>query len=194
MDLLILLLSFCLTLEYIELSQFGSIPIYIGFKTIYLRLDGFKSGDNVYIEVSYLSNWATLDVYSISYRQSNYLSDSEFSSYSFSDMEPITSSKSNEIKTRYYTIKLTGNYQYLLFKFSADDHTYTIKHSKTSGISDTSDKGIITPIIIIIVLIIAVILIIRWCRRRAKESYTPTRMDTPLVQPQSQPKYTQPGY
>ena len=70
MDLLILLLSFCLTLEYIELSQFGSIPIYIGFKTIYLRLDGFKSGDNVYIEVSYLSNWATLDVYSISYRQS----------------------------------------------------------------------------------------------------------------------------
>ena len=39
MDLLILLLSFCLTLEYIELSQFGSIPIYIGFKTIYLRLD-----------------------------------------------------------------------------------------------------------------------------------------------------------
>ncbi len=70
MDLLILLLSFCLTLEYIELSQFGSIPIYRGFKTIYLRLDGFKSGDNVYIEVSYFSNLATLDAYSISYRQS----------------------------------------------------------------------------------------------------------------------------
>ena len=200
MDLLILLLSFCLTLEYIELSQFGSIPIYIGFKTIYLRLDGFKSGDNIYIEVSYLSNWATLDVYSISYRQSNYLSDSEFSSYSFSDMEPITSSKSNDIKTRYYTIKLTGNYQYLLFKFSAtNSNTFTINHSKVSA------AWIIITSISIFVGIIALIVIICWCRRRAKESYIPPRIDDPLVsttypvvqpqiQPQPQPIYTQPGY
>jgi len=110
-------------------------------------------------------------------------------------MSSSTSSESNYRKTRYYTIKLTGNYKYLLFKFSSSNYnTYTIKHSKTSA------TWIIILSISIIVGIIALIVIIRWCKKRASESYSPTRMDAPLVspypgvQPQPQPLYTQPGY
>ena len=199
MELLILLLSFCFTLEYRQLYQFSSISI-SGTEYIYLRLDGFKSGDNVYIEVSYSTYWYYTNYYSLSYRQSNYLSDSEFTSYSFSSMSSSTSSTSNYKVTRYYTIKLAGNYQYLLFKFSAtNSNTFTIRHSKVSV------TWIIITSISIFVGIIALIVIIRWCRRRAKESYIPPRMDDPLVsttypvvqpqpQPQPQPIYTQPGY
>ena len=205
MELLILLLSFCLTIEYRQLSKYGSISI-SGTDEFYLRLDDFKSGDNVYIEVSYSTYWYFTNSYSFYYRQSNYLSDSEFSTYSFSYMSSSTSSTSNDRTTRYYTIKLTGNYQYLLFKFSAtNSNTFTIKHSKVSI------TWIIITSISIFVGIIALIVIIRWCKRRAEESYTPTRMDDPLVsttypvvqpqiqpqiqpQPQPQPIYTQPGY
>ena len=97
---------------------------------------------------------------------------------------------------------MTGNYQYLLFQFSAkNSNTFTIKHSKVSI------TWIIITFISIFVGIIALIVIIRWCRRRAKESYIPPRMDDPLVsttypvvqpepQPQQQPQptYTQPDY
>ena len=198
MKSLILLLLFCLTLEYRQLSQYGSISTSIT-ENFYLRLDGFKSGDKVYIEVSYDTYWYSYNSYSISYRQSNYLSNSEFSSYTFSYMSSSSSSSSNYKNTRYYTIKLTGNYQYLLFKFSSyNSNTFTITHSKYSF------TWIIILVISIFVGIIALIVIIRWCRKRATESYTPTRMDAPLVspypgvqpqpQPQPQPLYTQPGY
>jgi hypothetical protein len=52
MKALILFLLFCLTLEYDRLSQYDSKVIY-GSGNFYLSLSGFKSGDKVYIEVSY---------------------------------------------------------------------------------------------------------------------------------------------
>ena len=70
MKLLILLLLFCLTLEYRQLSQYGSIST-SSPANFYLRLDGFKSGDKVYIEVSYDNYWY-YDSYTISYRQTKF--------------------------------------------------------------------------------------------------------------------------
>ena len=52
MKILILLLLFCLTLEATKLSQYGS-RTFSGYDNLYLSLKGFKSGDKVYIEVSY---------------------------------------------------------------------------------------------------------------------------------------------
>ena len=128
MKALILFLLFCLTLEYDRLSQYDSKVIY-GSGNFYLSLSGFKSGDKVYIEVSYDSFF--YETHSIYCRQSNYYSDSEFS-YSFTLLTSGTTSTSNNKHTTYYTIKLNGNYNYLLFKFVGSSTWFTIKHAKSS--------------------------------------------------------------
>ena len=191
MKALILFLLFCLTLEYDQLSQYGSKLIY-GASNFYLSLDGFKSGDKVYIEVSYDTYYYYS--YSFYYRESNYCSESDFSNSYFSSLKSGTTSTSNYQRTTYYTIKLNGNYKYLLFKFSGSPIWYTIRHSKSSP------TWIIIVCISAFVAIVATAVIIYWCRRRSLPDYA-SRLDGPLVspypvvQPQPQPPiYTQPGY
>ena len=115
MYLLILLLLFCLSLEYKQLYQNNSTTIY-GSDNFYLSLDGFKSGDKVYIEISYDSYFYYSPT--IQYKQSNYSSDNEFNSNSFSNMSSETITTTNSKKTHNYSIKLNANYKYLLFKFA----------------------------------------------------------------------------
>ena len=103
-------------------------------------------------------------------------------------------STSKSKKTDYYTIKLTGNYDYLLLKFSGGSTWYTIRHTKSSL------SWIIIVCISAFVAIVATAVIFYWCRRRSMPDYE-TRVDAPLVspypvvQPQPQPPvYAQPGY
>ena len=81
MKILILLLLFCLTLEATKLSQYGS-RTFSGYDNLYLSLKGFKSGDKVYIEVSY--NPYLYYSYSISYKLSNSYYDNDYTYDSFS--------------------------------------------------------------------------------------------------------------
>ena len=194
MKVLILFLLFCLTLEQRQLYQYSSL-IASGTDTFYLKLDGFKSGDKVYIEVTYYENYyyyAPL----IYYRLSNSNSYNDFStSYYFSLLSSSTSSSSGNTKTRYYTLKLSGNYNYLLFRFNGYSSVlYTIKHTKSSP------TWIIVGSISAFVIIACIVIIICWCRRRSMPDYAP-RVDGPLIssypvaQPQPQPVvYTQPTY
>jgi len=191
MKVLILLLLFCLTLEAIQLSQYGSYS-FSGNINLYLSLNGFKSGDKVYIEVSHSSFFYY--THSISYSLSNSYYDSDYSYNSFSYLYSGSTSTSNSKKTYYYTIKLTGNYNYLLLKFTGGSTWYTIKHTKSSP------TWIIIVCISAFVAIVATAVIFYWCRRRSMPDYA-TRVDAPLVspypvvQPQPQPVvYTQPTY
>ena len=193
MKLLILILSFCLTLEYYhQLSQYKSISFY-GSDNFYLNLDGFKSGDKIYIELSFDTYWYTSS-FSFYYKQSNYLSDSEFTSGSFTLMRSNVNSESGYYETKYYTITLSGNYKYLLFKFSGGSNVYyTVKHSKTSA------TWIIFTVIGVLVMIIAIVVIIQWCRRRmrekeAAEALVPSPQPQPQIALQPQPQPPQPYY
>ena len=194
MKALIILLLFCLTLEYEQLSQYGSKVIH-GSSYFYLSLAGFKSGDKVYIEVSYDYSYYYYYSYSFYYRESNSYYDSEFSNSNlFTPLTSGTTSTTNNKQTKYYTIKLKGNYNYLLFRFSGGSTWYTIKHAKSSP------TWIIIVCISAFVAIIATAVIIYWCRRRSIPDYS-SRVDGPLVspypivQPQPQPPiYTQPVY
>ena len=191
MKILILLLLFCLTLEATKLSQYGS-RTFSGYDNLYLSLKGFKSGDKVYIEVSY--NPYLYYSYSISYKLSNSYYDSDYIYDLFSYFYSSSTSTSKSKKTDYYTIKLYGNYDYLLLKFSGGSTWYTIRHTKSSL------SWIIIVCISAFVAIVATAVIFYWCRRRSMPDYE-TRVDAPLVspypvvQPQPQPPvYAQPGY
>ena len=192
MKVLIFLLLICLSLEYIKLNQYSSTTIY-GSDDFYLSLSGFKSGDKVYIEVSYNSYISYS--HTIKYKQSNSHFNSDFNDlYSFTYMISGSTSTSNYKKTTYYTIKLTGNYDYLLFKFSGGNTWFTIKHTRSSP------TWIIIVCVSALVAIVATAVIFYWCRRRSVPDYA-TRIDDPLVstypvvQPQPQPPvYVQPAY
>jgi len=194
MKVLILLLLFCLTLEQNQLSQYGSISISQSstFK-FYLNLNGFKSGDKVYIEITYYDYSIYVATPTLKYRQSNSYSSSEFSSY-FTPISWSSSSSSNYKRTKYYTIKLNGNYNYLLFYFTGDYHTYyTIKHSSSSP------TWIIIVCVSALVAIVATAVIFYWYKRYRSTPDYASRVDDPLtypvVQPQPQtPVYTQPTY
>ena len=192
MKILILLLLFCLTLEQKQLPQYSSISLYPP-NSFYLNLKGFKSGDKVYIKVSY---YETLFSYSpsITYRLSNDNYNTDFSN-PFSSLSSSSYSTTNSQKTLYYTIKLNGNYNYILFKLDGYHSTwYTITHTKSSP------TWIIVGCVSGFVIIACIVIIICWCRRRSMPDYAP-RVDGPLispypvVQPQPQPViYTQPSY
>ena len=192
MKVLILFLLFCLTLEERELYQYSFINIY-GSEDFYLKLNGFKSGDTVYIEVTYYDTWSSYSP-SINYLLTNSFSDF-LKSNLFSSLSWSSSSSSNSKRTRYYKIKMNGNYNYLLFKFSGSYTTwYTVKHTKSSP------TWIIVGAVSSFVIIACIVIIICWCRRRSMPDYAP-RVDGPLispypvVQPQPQPVvYTQPTY
>ena len=192
MKILILLLLFCLTLEQSQLPQYSSISLYPP-NSFYLNLKGFKSGDKVYIKVSY---YETLYNYSpsISYKLSNNNYDNNFPNQS-SSLRYSSYSTTNSQKTLYYTIKLSGNYNYILFQLNGHHDTwYTITHTKSSP------TWIIVGCVSGFVIIACIVIIICWCRRRSMPDYAP-RVDGPLispypvVQPQPQPViYTQPSY
>ena len=201
MELLILILSFYTTLEIQQLSQYS----YITFseeEDFYLNLDSFKIGDKVYIEVSYDTN--DFYYYSFYYKQSNYSSENDFKSYrTFKSISTEDSTKSKDIETKYYTITLSGNYNYLLFKFiGGTDILYTIRHSRTSFTSSSNWK--IIAVISIIVGIIVLILIIHWCRtKKGNNSPDIESIDSPIEsiettltieKPSLTPLYTQPGF
>jgi len=181
MKLLILALSICLTIEYREISQNSEVKTSTP-DNFYLSLSGFKSGEEIYIEVSYY-NKNSASSYSISYRESNSLSDSDFSSYTFNDMSTFIvtfEGKKSRIEADHYTIKLTGDYTYLLLKFRPNysEYTYTIAHSSDSGIS----QFVFT--IILVVAFCALAFISEWCRKKCNKRKTPKVDDHPLTQPQ----------
>jgi len=219
MKVLIFFLLFSLTLGSIQLYQNSSISIF-GSDNFYLNLDGYKSGDIVYIDVSYISSYYYN--HSIRYRLSNSCYESEFS-YLFTYLASYNNSSNNNKTTKYYAIKLNGNYNYLLIRFSGDFAWFTIKNKKfenyDSKISNKTNSNndeikhevskisnysyIILALIIIgfiIIIIILSVIICCLCKRRSLPDYA-SRIDSPLVpsypvvEPLPQPIiYTQPGY
>lgn len=193
MKLLILLLSICFTLEIIQQLPQNSYVYTNGNQNFYLDLNGYKSGDNVYIEITYNDyNYPTI---LLQYRQSNYYSTQDFS-YPFSTKSSYSSSLVNYKRTYYYSITLNGNYKYLLLNVDLRNnysYYYTITHSKSSY------AWIIIVSISAFVAIVALSVIIYWCKRRHLPDYA-NRIDDPLVrtypdvQPQPQPIYVQPVY
>ena len=110
-------------------------------------------------------------------------------------MSTKTHSKSNRnIRTDFYTIKLSGNNKYLLFKFKGSNDSFNIIHS---GVSFETE---LISLIIFFVAFIALCLIIERWRKRIKKDLPPKIYTLPLLpinpedQPQSQPLYTQTGY
>ena len=114
-------------------------------------------------------------------------------------------------QTKYYTIKLKGDYNYLLFKFLGGPIWYTIRNKLTKSNSDeiklteASNNSFILLITIICISIIFIIIILSMvicclCKSKSVPDYA-SRIDSPLipsypiVQPQPEPIiYTQPGY
>jgi hypothetical protein len=215
MKLIILLFSFYLTLESLKLPKYGSLSFY-GSENIYLQLDGFNSGQNVIFHLN-----STNSQCSIQYRESNSFSDSEFINYSFLSLSSYSRVTINDKLSIDFTIKLTGNYNYLLLKVTGNPYWFTISNKENS--TYTSDKGntnedissselkkafkstffvlilmICIPVFIIIIVITLIICCL--CKSRSGPDYA-SRIDSPLipsypgVQPQPQPIiYTQPGY
>ena len=133
MKLIILLLSFYLTLESVELPKNGSTSFY-GSQNIYFKLNGFYSGQNVHFHLN-----STNSQCSIQYRESNSFSDSEFINYSFLSLSSYSRVTINDKLSIDFTIKLTGNYNYLLLKVTGNPNWFTISNKENSTYS--SDKG-----------------------------------------------------
>lgn len=171
----------------VELPQYGKVYVY-GHNYVYLSLDGFKSGDKVYLKVSF-NNGHTL----VNNRLSIFYVETDSTSTT-SGLTTYTSesySISNYDHTFYYTITLKNNYQYLVIRspkitYSNSDEEvttlYTIEHTKSNVLV------IVIVFIVIIILAIVAFFIFRYVRRKAQDA---------LIQPtySNQPAYTnQPAY
>ena len=196
MKAFILLLLFCLTLEQIELHQNSSISIsHCESINFYLSLNGFKSGDDVEIKCKYYYTKSYENTPKIKYRQSNSISTNEFAS-NFTDISHYWSIISDNKITSYYTIKLDGNYSYLLFKFTGSyGIEYTIKHG------NDSPAWTIIVCVSTFVSLVGIAITLYWYRRNRNKPDHASRIDDPLVssypevQPQPQtPVYVQPTY
>lgn len=179
--LLIGLITFSMEASIKQLPQFGQITVYEQ-TYLYLKLDGFDSGDKVYIELKFNNGYYYTDMPLGRYQSNTYNSaDFDYLIYSRSS----SYSKSGTSYTFYFTIKLSKKTNYLLLGtpyFTDKPYTtLTVRHTKSSGL---------TKIIIIVVVIIAVIIIaiaigvaFRHFRRRQVALLSNTIPQTNYAQP-----------
>jgi len=207
MKLLILILSFYLTLGYKELPKYSSTS-FNDSENFYFKLDGFKSGDNIYFRLT-SNNSQSL----IQYKESNFLSEKEYIDSFLPAVYFITIN--NYFIIYDFTIKLNGNYKFLLLKFSGESSLFTIENKKneydskieiyntknetspsknqTGSSTDSNSKTksiyldniiiiiIISFIIFLAIIIIPIILVICYlCKRKSSPDYA-NRIDSPLV-------------
>lgn len=172
-----------------KLQKYGSVQVY-GNTFVYLELDGFKKGDKIYIQVSFNlpGYYLEEDSLSLLYEETN---DNTVATTP-SSQRTSKMSRSGSSYTFYYSIKLQGNYNYLLIKspvivYSGTDTEittlYTIKHTKYDYFII-----IIIVVVVVVILIIAAIVGFRIYRRRKLAAESGPTTTAPL-----QPYYnTQP--
>ena len=143
-----------------ELYKYNILTFFCSID-IYLKLEGFKNGDKLYFEISCPNS----NCPSIFYSESNLNS----VPIQYSNMKSLFTSTYSE--KYYFTIKLTENYNYLLFKIIGFNENYTIRHiRRDNNDSFNSISNDIKAIIfsgIGFVIIICLAIIILWCRKRA---------------------------
>lgn len=155
----------------VELPQYGEVEA-DGGAFVYMKLDGFKKGDKIYIELSFdigrVSNDYSLSIiYFFSMELTTPGTPKDYESRSYYE--------SGTFYTFYYTIELTDDYKYLVIEApplkdgygrSLNVH-YKVKHTKGSKV------GLIMLIVFIVIFVIAILVIIIHCirKRKANEAY-----------------------
>jgi len=163
---LYLLMSFIyLSIEaIIELKQNDQITV--NAQTyIYLSLDGFDKGSEVYIELKLNESSIYYDRTSTLYhKQCNSHSSWDFGT-SFNSSQNINVNKNGTSLTYGFKINITKNKKYLLLKYQQSYYykTITIKHI---GDPNHKQKKIIFAVVIVIaiLIIISIIVHINYCR------------------------------
>ena len=169
----------------VELPQYGEVKVY-GGTAVSLSLEGFKKDDNVYLEFSFDNGYYLEDnSLRIAYIESDEIVTRGTVQYSYSNGYSLVNTK----YTIYVTIKLSGDFKYLIFGAPRIENSsgnniptyYTIRHTKSNAVTIL----IVVGIIIVIILVIAVLF---YCYRRRKRldlAYQP--------QPAYQPAYQAPS-
>jgi len=163
-----------------KLPQYGEITI-SGSVIAYIELDGFKKGDNIYLEFVFENFYLIDNSISIQYAEQASLD-------SIGQVKEATSSSystSGSTYTYYISVKLETDCKYFIFitpNFSIGNSiTYKIRHTKSSTIA-------IIIAVVVIIVILAVIGVLFYCYRRRKllDSY-------PQPNYQAQPVYQAPS-
>ena len=165
----------------VELPQYGEIEAAAG-TFVYLKLDGFKKGDTVYIELSFNIGLSASD-YSlpIQYELKNELDIDD-------KPKEIDHSYYSEAGTSYtfgYGIKLSDDYKYLIFMtpviyYNSRPLSVTYKVAHTKG----SQVGLIILIVFIVIILLVIVAIIVHCikKRKAKTAYNSSFPNQALTQ------------
>ena len=175
------LLSFDETV--VELPQYGEVKVY-GGTVVSLSLEGFKKDDSVYLEFSFDNGYYLEDnSLRISYLESDEIVTSGSIKYVTSNGYSLVNTK----YTLYITIKLSGDFKYLVFGVPRIEDSYgnnipkyyTIRHTKSSVVT-------IIIVLVIFFVFIVVIAILFYCYRRRKRldlAYQTGLQPQPAYQP-----------
>ena len=153
-----------------ELKQYDDIKIYEP-TFLYLSLDGFGKGSEVYIELDF-DNGDEYHKMTLNYKQSNTSDLNDFknflkeTSYSYDRYDNETS------YTFYFTIEITEKTEYLLLfipNFELYDNGLTITHSE---FDETTKKFIIILIFVILLVIALIVYLIYICIKKLKNYYS----------------------
>ena len=127
---------------------------------IYLKLEGFKKGDKLYFEVSCPKRNCPLIYYS----------ESNVNSVPIENTNMKTLITSTYSENYLFSIILTENYNFLLFKIIGLNENYTIRHYGSDNNDSSSSVSNDIKIIIIVgggfVFIACLALIILWCYKK----------------------------
>jgi hypothetical protein len=167
----------------VELPQYGEVKVY-GGSIVSLSLEGFKKDDNVYLEFSFDNGYYLKDdSLTIDYLESDEIVTKGSVKYLNSNGHSLVNTK----YTLYFTIKLSGDFKYLVFgvpriKDSYGSYIttyYTIRHTKSSAVT-------LIIVFVIIIVVIVVIAILFYCYRRKKRldlAYQTGYQPQPAYQP-----------
>ena len=166
----------------IELPQYGEVEA-AGGDFVYMKLDGFKKCDKIYIELSFDIGRPSVD-YSlpILYQCTMELAVDD----NPKELEANGYSESGTSYTFYYTIELTDDYKYLIFLAPPLKDTsgnklkvvYKVAHTKGSKV------GLILLIVFIVIILIVIVAIVVHCikKRKANEAYNSSFPNQALTQ------------
>ena len=147
--LLICLLCLSIEIEIEKLKQYGEKTLYE--KTyLYLSLDGFDIGDEVYIELEFFYSRSSAE---LDYLQSDTHNKMDFE-YDFNNYEIYGY---NNKYTFYFTIELRKKTDYLLLKPPNFDYKLIVRHTRNSHKILLIIIGIIVILVIIAIIIAAII-------------------------------------
>lgn len=156
--------------SYNELPQYGEIKA-SDRSFIYMKLNGFKKGDKIYIELSFDNGYTSPD-YSLEllYKETNDL-DNIGSTFNISKSYKFYESDYSTFYSFTFKIELSGDYNFIVFVMPSFSDpktkknistTFTVRHTKESKV------GLIMLIIFICFIVIAIVVCALWCVRRIK--------------------------